>query len=875
MKQTIKRCICLVLWAAMLLLLAAPMAWAADTDAVYALEEPEGENRPTQGSGVEPQISGPLPENGIVPLAAGNYIWFQGYVYRADEDAPNFKRTYTLTDGSHTASIHHLYVMRLKVDGSWKTAYCLEPDTGAYAGVDYGDGSDMGISGDWKVHLTKEQQQAIGLVLLYSALHHPNNLSSTESVEWEVATQIIIWETVMGMRSSAAPYACTDTGLIDQFTGSLRYNSGDDHSLQTVREKYQTLSGELAVHNVIPSFAASTASAAPVYDLPAQSGSLTLTDSNGVLSDFPFAAPSPLALQQEGNTLTVTAPASTSWDTVTCSASRSLPNPSSTACCFRIFYLDAENQALASPPGSSNVPVEPVPAYFRVKKETVPGTATIRKSSDSGDVEGYCFKLYRWGSNTSWYGKTDSSGKVYLTDSSYSQSGTKTYTFSNLLDGKYTFLEVLSQKGTGNVFPDSWNITVTDTAGKTVYNQTFPAADLTTDANGDCRLNKISITGLTGGGTMTMTIHNVPLTGDLEIRKTSEDGAVAGILFTVEEWVPGMGYCRIGQYPTDSSGKILVPKLRVGTKYRISETVPEGYLGQEPKEITIQAGTNTVAFENRPIYGNLELTKIDEANPEVKLSGAEFTVTWEMPSEDPSLGSAIQRQIMTEVLDANGRGTGVYRLEHLRYGRYTVQETKAPEGYELSEAVFEIHITEEKTYIVEAEGFRGVPNRQRVGSIQIQKVDPQGKPLPGASFLLEYSQDGKNWKPVDSREEGTLPTVGSCTSAGLHDGILVTGEDGLALFSGLRISIGENHIFYRLTEVAAPEGYMLLSKPAFEGELPLDGSRDITITAVNSPQYVLPFTGGQGFPTVTVGLLLAELALSAVFFLFQKKRREV
>lgn len=175
----------------------------------------------------------------------------------------------------------------------------------------------------------------------------------------------------------------------------------------------------------------------------------------------------------------------------------------------------------------------------------------------------------------------------------------------------------------------------------------------------------------------------------------------------------------------------------------------------------------------------------------------------------------------------------------------------------------------------ESPGTGSVPNRQQVGSIQIQKVDPQGKPLSGASFLLEYSQDGKSWKQVVFREEGDLPTVGSCTSAGLQDGILVTGEDGLALFSGLRISVGENHVFYRLTEVAAPEGYTLLSEPAFEGELPLDGSRDITITAVNSPQYVLPFTGGQGFSTVTFGLLLAALTLSAVVFLFQKKRREV
>ncbi len=62
--------------------------------------------------------------------------------------------------------------------------------------------------------------------MLYSALHHPDTLSSVESVEWEAATQIMIWEIVTGMRSSAAPYACMDTGLIDQFTGSVRYSDG-------------------------------------------------------------------------------------------------------------------------------------------------------------------------------------------------------------------------------------------------------------------------------------------------------------------------------------------------------------------------------------------------------------------------------------------------------------------------------------------------------------------------------------------------------------------------------------------------------------------------------------------------------------------------
>ena len=193
---------------------------------------------------------------------------------------------------------------------------------------------------------------------------------------------------------------------------------------------------------------------------------------------------------------------------------------------------------------------------------------------------------------------------------------------------------------------------------------------------------------------------------------------------------------------------------------------------------------------------------------------------------------------MPEVLDADGHGTGVYRLEHLRYGHYTIRETKAPEGYELSNEVFTIDITEDgKTYTVSSSGFDGVPNRQQVGSVQVKKVDPEGNPLAGVSFLLEYSQDGKNWKSVTFREEGSLPTLGGCTSAGLTDGVLVTGEDGTALFSGLCISIGDNHTYYRLTETAAPEGYSYSPNP------PLKASSPRTAAGIlPSPQSILPST---------------------------------
>ncbi len=230
---------------------------------------------------------------------------------------------------------------------------------------------------------------------------------------------------------------------------------------------------------------------------------------------------------------------------------------------------------------------------------------------------------------------------------------------------------------------------------------------------------------------------------------------------------------------------------------------------------------------------------------------------------------------MPEVLDFNGNGTGVYRLERLPYGRYTVQETKAPGGYVLNDTVFEVNITEDgKTYTVSSSGFAGVTNRQQVGSIQVKKVDPEGTSLAGVSFLLEYSLDKSDWKSVNFRKEDSLPAIGGCTSVGLKDGILTTGKDGSALFSGLSISMGERHIYYRLTEVATLEGYVLLPEPVFVGELPQNGSRDITVTAVNASTFTLPFTGSMGFTTVTFGLLLAEFALCTVVFLFRKQKQE-
>ena len=599
------------------------------------------------------------------------------------------------------------------------------------------------------------------------------------------------------------------------------------------------------------------------------------------------------------------------------------------------------------------------PAKLYVSNAPIPGTMELQKIAENGDVKDYCFKLYQWSANKSWYGKTDSNGKLYVTDDTYSASGTKVYTLEGLTDGTYTLLEVLSLHGKDNVWPESIRITVNNN-GAAKYDRTFTEADFSKDDNGDCRLNKVAITGLSGGGVMSITVKNKPTTVPLEIIKTSEDGEVEGISFKVEQYESGVGWWTKGIYQSDASGKILldplpagtrlrvteiVPKdyictsenpqtitlsetdrqvrftnkpvseldliktaddghvanidfkfekydaaskkwvlmdtyrtdadgkihleeLSVGMRLRITESIPEGYQTEAAaKEITLVRGTNTVHFENRRIFGDLELIKVDESYPDTRLTGAEFTVTLTRPD-----GSS-ETVPMPELLDDEGKGTGVYRLEHIEYGTVcVVQETKAPEGFLLSDKTFTVTIEEEKTYQIGDPGFECVTNREKSGIIQVKKVDTQGRAMPGVSFLLEFSLDGRSWAPVTYRETDSAVTAGGCTNEQLSNGILVTDRNGLAVYPGLALSLGDRVLQYRLTEVRTQDGMQLLPEPAFEGTLPYNGAEDITVTAVNSESFTIPETGGRGFVMTSLGVFAAGSAALTLLLVLKKRR---
>ena len=156
-------------------------------------------------------------------------------------------------------------------------------------------------------------------------------------------------------------------------------------------------------------------------------------------------------------------------------------------------------------------------------------------------------------------------------------------------------------------------------------------------------------------------------------------------------------------------------------------------------------------------------------------------------------------------------------------------------------------------------------NRLKPGKIAIEKVDITGAPLAGAEFLLEWSSDGVTWQPV-SYTDSEYVLEGTCNTAGLTNGKLVSGETGLVEFTGLHPAN-----LYRLTETAAPEGYQLLAGAAYEGPLPADKELTITLTVVNVRIFELPETGSFSMMLLPVAMTMC-LLLSAACIVAMKRK---
>ena len=601
-----------------------------------------------------------------VSAASGDKVTITfDYCYDSAGNIIKFQQT-TVSDG-YTVGTPGEELCKIFADG--KEAYCIEPGHTLYSGNTLTeDGSTV-----WK-NLGSAKQKAINLVLLYGKPGSEKSLSGTEDQKW-IATQLIVWEFVSGCRSTADGYKCTNTKFIDGIcVGGA--NPG-------VKSVYNAISKSLANYSIVPSFASAIASKAETYEMKYSDGkyTLTLTDSNSILSDFSFKTTGGVSATVSGNKLTLTSTSPVN-DAVTFNSAKSMPSVGNTTL---VPYGDASLQDVIT--GVEN-DADPIRAYFKVK--TSSGNLKLVKASEDGNVTNIEFTVN--GDGYSKTAKTNSKGEFELTD---------------LVPGKYTVTE-----HTPTEYAEQKSKTVNVESGKTAT---------------------VSFSNVLKKWNLTVTKT------DAETKSAQGDATLAGAVYGIYN-----NGKLVDKYTTDKNGSFTTSYYICGDNWTLKEIEPsEGYLldeteyhiGAEAKKYTIENNSISMGVTEDILKGKISIIKhTDDGSTKIETPEkcAEFQVYLKSSG---SYAKATESERDTLVCDEYGFA----ETKELPYGTYTVHQTKGWNGTEFI-ADFDVFVNEDgKTYKYL------INNSSLESYVKIVKVDSEtGKQIPyaGAGFQI-YNPDGK------------------------------------------------------------------------------------------------------------------------------------
>lgn len=600
-----------------------------------------------------------------VSAASGDKVTITfDFCYDSTGNIIKFQQT-TVSDG-YTVGTPSEELCKIFADG--KEAYCIEPGHTLYSGNTLTESA----STVWK-NLGSAKQKAINLALLYGKPGSGKNLSGTEDQKW-VATQLIVWEFVSGCRNTADGYKCTNTKFIDGICAGGA-NPG-------VKSVYNAISKSLANYSTVPSFASAIASKAETYEMKYTDGkyTLTLTDSNSILSDFSFKTTSGISVSKSGNKLSLTSTSPVN-DVVTFNSAKSMPDVGKTVL---VPYGDVTLQDVIT--GVEN-DADPIRAYFKVK--TSSGNLKLVKTSEDGNVANIEFTIK--GDGYSKTAKTNSKGEFELTD---------------LVPGSYTVTEITDSK-----YETQKSQTVKVESGKTAT-VTFKNV-----------LKKWNLT-------VTKT--------DAETKSAQGDATLAGAVYGI--YNDGK---LIDKYTTDKNGSFTTSYYVCGDKWTLKEIEPsEGYLldeteyhiGAEAKKYTIENNSISMGVTEDILKGKISIIKhTDDGSTKIETpeKGAEFQVYLKSSG---SYAKATESERDTLVCDEYGFA----ETKDLPYGTYTVHQTKGWNGTEFI-SDFDVFISENnKTYKYL------INNASLESYVKIVKVDSEtGKQIPyaGAGFQIYDPND--------------------------------------------------------------------------------------------------------------------------------------
>ena len=156
--------------------------------------------------------------------------------------------------------------------------------------------------------------------------------------------------------------------------------------------------------------------------------------------------------------------------------------------------------------------------------------------------------------------------------------------------------------------------------------------------------------------------------------------------------------------------------------------MPERYVEVPPQNVRIAWNEITrQTIENRLVRGSIRGIKVDEA--EKPLPGAVFGLFAEGTTE-------FLENAAFAVAESSEDGS--FSFENIPYGVWLVRELASPDGYVLSDEIFEVQITENSSVIE----LGNLENKPVTGELELTKLDIfTGKPLPNAGFRIKDAED--------------------------------------------------------------------------------------------------------------------------------------
>lgn len=183
------------------------------------------------------------------------------------------------------------------------------------------------------------------------------NDADADKLAHMMATQVLVWETVVGERD--ANFNHIDPGSADAVKSVYRTS----HPLYSrFSAYYYSMEASVKKHTIVPSFMARSTGKAQTVELNWDGSryAATLTDTNGVLSDYTFSSEQAgITFATSGNTLTITAEAAQA-ETVTISATKTIPVRVSWYGAMGITALTAQCRMWSLTVPRSAIPSKPI-----------------------------------------------------------------------------------------------------------------------------------------------------------------------------------------------------------------------------------------------------------------------------------------------------------------------------------------------------------------------------------------------------------------------------------------------------------------------------------------------------------------------------------